>query len=131
MDDNSSEPLLDYAKYGSPDRRSPVEKAFLHAAKGRLPGLRCQYRVDPYIIDFAIPGRMIAIEIDGHDYHSTLPQRENDNRRARNLSKLGWVVVRFTGSEVFKDPAHCVEEVRKIAASFGKLNQIMKGDSDE
>lgn len=55
---------------------------------------------------------LVAIEIDGHDFHEkTKKQVESDKKRERFLIKNGWVVIRFSGTEVFKDALYCVNEV--------------------
>jgi len=90
---------------------SPIEFAFHMAARGRLWGLVAQYPVGRYRIDFALPRLKLAVELDGHDYHKTKEQRTHDAKRDRALGADGWSVLRFTGSEVFRDPAQCVSEV--------------------
>ncbi len=74
-----------------------------------------QYEFDPYRLDFAFVadgGRMLAVEVDGHDFHEkTQQQAEWDKRRDRFLVLGGWRVIRFTGSEVYRDVSKCVFEV--------------------
>lgn len=65
-----------------------------------------------YRIDFAIPDMMLGIELDGYDYHSSKEQFTKDRQRQRELEGLGWRIMRFSGSEVHKDVARCVAEVR-------------------
>jgi tetratricopeptide (TPR) repeat protein len=93
---------------------SEIEKLFLLAAYERIDGLVPQYQGLNYRIDFAIPDKMIAIEIDGHDYHKTKEQRTHDNQRERAI-KLAlpskWTVIRFTGSEIYQNPSNCVDDV--------------------
>lgn len=60
----------------------------------------------------------IAVEIDGHEYHSSVEQRTRDARRARHLQAKGWQVVRFTGSEVHADVAACVDELVRLIGSL-------------
>lgn len=48
-----------------------------------------------YKIDFAHPGKMIAIEIDGPS-HMTMSQREKDKKKTEVLESLGWQVIRIT-----------------------------------
>lgn len=43
-----------------------------------------------------------CIECDGHEFHKTKEQRENDNKRMRLLIKYGWTVIRYTGTEIYK-----------------------------
>lgn len=109
---SESRPLI--SNPGKTDRRSPVESMFLEASKWKLPGIKCQYQVGRYVLDFAVPSRMVAIEIDGHEFHSSKEQRESDNRRARDLMLDGWIVIRFSGSEVSRDPEMCAEQARLI-----------------
>jgi very-short-patch-repair endonuclease len=56
-----------------------------------------------YRLDFADEERMINVEIDGHDYHSSQEAQERDRVRDRTLRENGWFVVRYTGSEIYED----------------------------
>lgn len=54
----------------------------------------------------------LAVELDGHDFHErTKEQAKRDKSRDRDLNRLGWRVLRFTGSEVFGDAERCVDEL--------------------
>lgn len=54
----------------------------------------------------------VAIECDGHDFHErTKEQAARDRSRDRELLLSGVPTVRFTGSEIFKDPAKCAQSV--------------------
>lgn len=56
--------------------------------------------------------RRLAVECDGHDFHErTKQQAAHDRSRDREITLSGTTVVRFTGSELFKDPIKCIEEV--------------------
>lgn len=67
----------------------------------------------PYRIDFALlhdtePRVRVAVELDGHDFHEkTKEQAARDKSRDRDLTEAGWLVVRFTGSEVYRDADAC------------------------
>jgi|GEM_PF-5282152 len=96
---------------------SEVEKLFLLAAYERIEGLVPQYTVLRHRIDFAVPDKMIAIEIDGHEFHKTKEQRTNDAQREREIKldlPVNWTVIRFTGSEIFQNAAFCVDEVLRF-----------------
>jgi hypothetical protein len=71
-------------------------------AKGRMP-LYPQYPVGRFVIDFANPNRKIGVELDGRDFHD----RDRDTERDQILKRLGYTIVRITGSEMnrsnFKD----------------------------
>jgi very-short-patch-repair endonuclease len=97
---------------------SPVEQRFWEAAKVRIDGIEPQFYVGAYRIDFAIMPQKIAVEIDGHEYHSSVEQRTSDARRARHLQAKGWHVVRFTGSEVHADVAACVDSLVRVVAGM-------------
>lgn len=92
---------------------SPIEKLFYELAQYEL-NLYAQHSVGPYRLDFAIPEKLIAIELDGHDYHKTKEQRTHDAKRDRYLAELGWTVLRFTGTEIYRDPKSCVDQICRI-----------------
>lgn len=81
-----------------------------------------------YRIDFAFYGprwsahpAKIAVELDGHDFHErTKEQATTDKRRDRLMQASGWRVLRFTGSEVWKDAVECLTQVIDLAFEFGK-----------
>ena len=90
-----------------------------------FPGLHIypQTEVDGYRLDFLFVDCtneeeicFTVVECDGHDYHErTKQQASHDKRRDRHFTKKGWKVVRFTGSDIWADPAGCVEEAISIA----------------
>lgn len=81
-----------------------------------------QYEVGQYRIDFfiSLSGTTdkpikIAIECDGHDFHErTKEQARRDKSKDRWLQSSGFIVLRFTGSEIWKDPVDCAEQVLKL-----------------
>ena len=68
--------------------------------------LCCTQEIEPqvvigiYKVDFVINGEFV-IEIDGHAWHNTKEQREQDYKRERYLLKNGYTVIRFMGTEIF------------------------------
>jgi very-short-patch-repair endonuclease len=83
-------------------------------------------KVEGYRVDFAltdvpgVPLLNVVIELDGHDYHSTQVQRNNDTARDRRLMRAGWQVVRFTGSQINRDCAGCVRETVALVKEWRK-----------
>jgi very-short-patch-repair endonuclease len=81
--------------------------------------LKLQYAVGRYKLDLAMEEALesgetarIAIECDGHNFHErTKEQAEHDRSRDRDLQAAGWVVMRFTGRELYRDPGKCAGEV--------------------
>lgn len=63
------------------------------------------YAVGGYeLLDALYPTINIAAEVDGHDFHErTKSQATRDRRRDRDLTAAGWIVLRFTGSEIYSD----------------------------
>lgn len=96
---------------------------------GTRPGLlqiAQQVRICEARVDFAFSERMwngvcaqIIVECDGHDFHErTKAQAERDRSRDRMFQAAGWKVLRFTGSEIFKDALGCAEEVGDLIGDF-------------
>lgn len=81
-----------------------------------------QQKFGDYRLDFLVYSRsyqgtevMAAVECDGHDYHErTKEQARRDKARDRFLTGEGLVVIRFTGSEIYRDPSECVHEIDRI-----------------
>jgi len=79
-----------------------------------------QVKIQPYTVDFLLmflhpfddsTGGVIA-ECDGHDFHErTKEQAAHDKKRDRFLQSKGYKVLRFTGSEIWKDPCGCAATV--------------------
>lgn len=62
-----------------------------------------------FVVDAVTPG--VVIECDGHDFHErTKEQAAHDRGRDRWMQANGWSVLRFTGSEIHRDPHRCAEE---------------------
>lgn len=85
--------------------------------------LEPQFTVGEYRVDFLLGAtrhandllKCVAIECDGHDFHErTKEQAARDKARDRFLSGRVGRVIRFTGSEIFRDPEACCLEALKI-----------------
>lgn len=59
-------------------------------------------------------GRPVVIECDGFDFHSSKQQMTNDRKRDRQFLKMGYRVVRFTGSEISTHPVGSCRELVRI-----------------
>lgn len=76
-----------------------------------------QYEWREYRIDFAfrVPALeppWVFVECDGHNFHErTKEQAARDRARDREIQQAGIPVLRFTGSEIFRDPTNCAGEV--------------------
>ena len=112
-----------YNLYPIPESiKSPIEKQFFLQARRMGIDLEPQHEVNvagkTYRIDFVYPGKPIAIELDGHDYHKTKEQRTADAQRERALQSVGWTVIRFTGTEIYHDAQKCVLETIRLSAGI-------------
>ncbi len=72
-----------------------------------------QFEIDKFRVDFLIRDNRshrlgVVVECDGHEFHKKLIQQvDRDKSRDRQLSELGFLVHRYSGSEIFRDPFYC------------------------
>lgn len=116
---------------------SPIEQLLALAMEYRLPSQSlCHYTLTPqyklgtaagnYRADFYIEFcnynkdfmplgdvKKLVVECDGHDFHErTKAQSAKDKKRDRAMQAAGYYILRFTGSEIYRDPNSCVDEIR-------------------
>lgn len=89
------------------------------------PQYEIQANKHKYIVDFYIcydeiinnylkKDFKLIIECDGHEYHhANKKQVENDYNRENDLKLSGCDVIRFTGSQIYKEPMKCAEKIMK------------------
>jgi very-short-patch-repair endonuclease len=82
-----------------------------------------QLHLGDYRVDFAFSRSCIdrehddgdpfvIVECDGHDFHErTKEQAARDKSRDRELQLAGHRVLRFTGSEIWRDPVGCAHQI--------------------
>lgn len=89
-----------------------------------------QCQIDMYRVDFLfmgwVPGMeensipRIVVECDGFDWHErTKSQAIRDRERDRYLHDHGFLVYRYLGSEIWKNPQYCVDRI--VNSMFGGL----------
>jgi hypothetical protein len=64
-------------------------------------------------VDLAYPDLRVAIEIDGFRWHSSPERKRRDEQRQNRLVLAGWIVLRFSASEVRARPERLVSAVRR------------------
>ena len=106
---------VQFSDYDFPyERPHPFESSEVYIQANIL-----DFRVD-FLVDFwsEDSGRhLIVVECDGHDFHDrTKEQAARDRARDRLMLSNGIKVVRFTGSEIWKDPFGCIFEIDTIIA---------------
>jgi very-short-patch-repair endonuclease len=70
-----------------------------------------QYRAD-FLLSCPSSGKDVVVECDGHDFHErTKEQAARDRSRDRAMQRDGFIVMRFTGSELYKSPIYRAFEV--------------------
>ena len=82
------------------------------------PAFQYELAVDglPRRLDFAFPALRLAIEVDGYERHSRFGVFEDDRKRANGLELAGWVLLRFTWTQVTQQPDYVI---RVLTAALG------------
>ena len=68
------------------------------------------YRSDWAILNPARHGALL-IECDGKDFHSTISQKIHDQKKDEAAMDRGFLTMRFTGSEIFRDADRCAQKI--------------------
>lgn len=68
--------------------------------------------------DFLIPEAKLAIYCDGFQYHYTKESVIKDRTQDRKQQFLGYLVLRYTGSEIKGPLFECVEEIGNFVQRF-------------
>jgi very-short-patch-repair endonuclease len=69
-------------------------------------------------VDFAWPDRMVAVEYDGFDWHSSSEALRHDRQKRAALEELGWRVMSIVSDDVRRQPAAMV---RRIDAHLNRI----------
>jgi hypothetical protein len=87
------------------------ETGAIFAVQPWVQGVSNRYRPD-FIVFY--DGGIVIVELDGHETHKSRDQRTYDARRQRWFEARGMRVLRWTGSEVTRNPQECVRELLEI-----------------
>lgn len=109
---------------------SPIEKEFFDLAKPLMHGLEAQIVIGKYRVDFLLRSKNLVIELDGHEYHKSREHRTNDAIKERYLESQGYRVIRFTGTEIYRDCRKCVQEVIDFLIELDKNEKMVSGGVD-
>lgn len=91
------------------------EPTIIIRPQAQLDGWRVDFLIHAY--DFARKGgpkgwRKLIVECDGHDFHErTKQQAAKDRSRDREVQLRDYSVLRFTGSEIYKNAWECADQV--------------------
>lgn len=87
-----------------------------------------QFEIEKFRIDFQFTLQLwdhsaktltkfysVLVECDGHDFHErTKEQARRDRAKDRFFQHSGLPLLRFTGSEIYKDPFKCANEIHRF-----------------
>ncbi|HVE69597.1 MAG TPA: type IV toxin-antitoxin system AbiEi family antitoxin domain-containing protein [Solirubrobacteraceae bacterium] len=112
--------------------RSDLEARFLRFLdRADLPTPRVNARIRAggrrLEVDFVWPRQRVAVELDGHAYHSTRAAFERDRERDRLLQAAGWRVVRITWRQLRDDPEAVARDLRRLLAPTVAVNPDIGG----
>jgi very-short-patch-repair endonuclease len=65
-------------------------------------------------VDLAYPDARLAIEVDGHAFHSSRRDWQRDRHRQNALIRLGWRVYRVTWEDATRRPRQVVSDVAAL-----------------
>jgi very-short-patch-repair endonuclease len=108
---------------------SPIEDRLYDAMKDEaLPAERQLYVREAgtgRMLDLAVfcHDGNVDIECDGEAYHSGKEKAKDDRTRDNELTCSGWRILRFSGSEITKDPNACVETIRRAVRRLGGIEK--------
>jgi len=76
-----------------------------------------------YCLDFGIfcKDGKINVECDGKTYHSSRNAQIRDRMRNNELASSGWLVLRFTGTDINKNVRGCVQQIKKAIKSLNGI----------
>lgn len=93
--------------------------------KGPAAYITPQASVGRYRVDFliwAVAGNetiKLGIECDGHDFHEkTKEQAAKDKRRDREILAADIPMMRFTGSEIYRDAHSCAKQIESVFSAL-------------
>jgi len=90
---------------------SPIESILYEAFKelGLVPEI--QHSIGIFRVDMAFPEIKIAIECDGHKFHTGEFNWQKDRYRQKRIIELGWKFERFQGWLIRKYPIACAGKI--------------------
>lgn len=106
------------------DRAARVHRAWARSVPVII--VQQQKQIGPYRADFLLSMvykeeqiAMLVVECDGHDFHErTKEQAARDRKRDRWFTQHSLSFLRFTGSEIHRNPFQCTDEIGEALLSF-------------
>jgi len=90
-----------------------------------------QTKTNLYYLDFALfcKERNLDVECDGDKYHLSVGAVKYDKKRNNNLTKLGWVVLRYPTEEIKLNINYVIKEVKETINRYGGLEKLNEPDN--
>jgi very-short-patch-repair endonuclease len=95
------------------ERMTPPEALLWSYLRREFRHCRPQKVLGSYIVDFAFPGRRLAVEVDGSAHTG---REAYDSERDAALARYGWRVLRFTNQSVMVEAPAVVDAIRRALA---------------
>ncbi|WP_040161339.1 hypothetical protein [Nigerium massiliense] len=110
---------------------SEAERALHHVLRGL--SLPCAWSTNHRVVstagtaylDAALPDLLLAIEVDGFEFHTTRDAFLHDRDRDMELAIEGWQVVRVAAGTLLSKPAHTGRQLLQIVAA--RLSLMRRG----
>lgn len=90
-----------------------------------LPPFTSEYSIpwdEQKAFDDAAPKYRLAIEWDSRHWHASVESMEADRQRDREANAHGWMVLRFTWTDVTNRPETVVQQIKDVIARIESLN---------
>jgi len=85
--------------------------------RGEIPPPEVNRNEAGHLVDFRWPARLLAVEVDGYEFHRGHGSFERDAERNNDLRARGWTVLRFTYRMLKYRPDYVVETILKALQS--------------
>ena len=93
------------------ERRSLIKLEAQAEIKAESSTYKADFLIQYGLCDHGDDAVKIIVECDGHQYHEkTKEQAQKDKKRDRALQYLGYIVLHYTGSEIWRYPKKCAME---------------------
>jgi very-short-patch-repair endonuclease len=112
----------------APTESELEDEMFRVIGEAELPEPRRQFLIYRYGIpisrvDGAYPELRIALEADGYEWHSAMPEWFRDRRKQNLLIAMGWVILRFTWEDA-RRPATFLDCLRETLDNRARLSDV-------
>jgi very-short-patch-repair endonuclease len=102
--------------YTQPVQTLPETLLYAELEKQRVPFMKQQPIDGFYVVDALVPGAKVVIEVDGDYWHRRTDPKivKRDNKKTKYLESRGYIVFRFTESQIKQNVAGCVDQISAV-----------------